>query len=48
MMAETDIGALRVTNPARQRLATSRKRVLRCAGAIRTAKRRQRVRKPWD
>jgi len=36
-------GTLRVTNPVRQSLASSRKRVLRGPGATRAAKRRQRV-----
>jgi hypothetical protein len=35
------IGTLRVSNPARQSWAGSRKRVLRGPGAIRAAKRRQ-------
>ena len=42
------VGTLRVTNPARQSLASSRKRVLRGAGATRAAKRRQRVSGPCD
>ena len=37
------VGTLRVINPVRQSLASSRKRVLRGVGVTRTAKRRQRV-----
>ncbi len=37
------VGILRVVNPAGQELANSRKRVLRGGGAIRPAKRKQRV-----
>jgi hypothetical protein len=40
------VGTLRVTSPVRQSLASSRKRVLRGAGATRAAKRRQRVSGP--
>jgi hypothetical protein len=40
------VGTLRVTSPARQSLASGRKRVLRGAGATRAAKRRQRVSGP--
>ena len=42
------IGTLRVTNPARQSLASSRKRVLRGGGATLPAKRRQPVPRPCD
>ena len=42
------VGTLRVTSPARQSLASGRKRVLRGAGATRAAKRRQRVSGPCD
>src|SRR5262249_56895005 len=40
------VGTLRVASPARQSLASSRKRVLRGARATGTAKRRQRVSGP--
>src|SRR5512135_2709915 len=42
------VGTLRVTSPARQSLASGRKRVLRGAGVTRAAKRRQRVSGPCD
>ncbi len=41
-------GIPRVPNPARRRLATSRKRVLRGSGVTPTAKRRQRASRPCD
>jgi hypothetical protein len=42
------IGTLQVVKPVRERVANSRKRVLRGVGATRPAKRRQRVPKPCD
>jgi len=41
-------GTQRVTNPARPRLATSRKRVLRGGEVTHAAERRQRVCRPCD
>ena len=46
--SETFYGTQRVINPAREGLATHRKRVLRGQGATPAAKRRQRARGPCD